>query len=577
MRREMSDELYLRASSLSNELTLSEVVSKLLVVRGFEEQAEAEAFLAPSLKAHLPDPRNLSGLQQAAAKILEAIAEELTITIFTDFDVDGLTAGSQLQLFLEKAGARVNHYTPNRFTEGYGLSKRALEKLVRARTELLITVDCGIANVEEIKSAKRAGMQVIVLDHHHADIAPPADIVVDPALKDEEFKVFNVCAAGLVWLLLVELRRQVRENDAASPSQLPDPKLFLDLAAVGTICDMVPLVGLNRVIVARGIEALKKTERTGLKALQVVAGISNPSRLSAGHISFGLGPRINAAGRLEDSKQVFELLTTNSIQKAQVIAEKLNKINAERRNIEERVKEACFNIISSEARTEQAGFALFHPEFHTGVIGIVAQRIVEKFHRPAAVMGLPAKEEVGTSGEPLIKGSVRGVEGFHVANALEELSNLLVNGGGHAQAGGFSLLPETLEEFQQGFVQIAERCLDPDSFRKRITADLELDLDEVTFELVEELSALAPFGIGNPSPVFITKDVEVSSVQSIKNGHLRVRISKKGKTLPGVAWRFQGHPHLRKGKRVAVAYQPEINSYQGVSSVQLNIREAWVE
>lgn len=557
------------ARAVASALGISAVTARVLVCRGIATPEAARSFLYPSLREHLPDPRGIKNIEAAARRIVAAAAEGRQITVYTDFDVDGLSAGAQLFLFLQALGARVNHYTPNRFSEGYGISQEAIETLTKAGTELLVTVDCGVSNAREIALAKRRGMEVIVIDHHQVQELPPADIVVDPAQEGCSFAEHELCAAGLVWMLLIVLRQEAERREEFAATERPNPKDFLDLAALGTICDMVPLVGLNRLIAARGIEALRETNRPGLAALKHAAGVENKKRFGCSHVSFGLGPRINAAGRLDDPGQVFELLTTKSPSKAKTIAAKLNRLNQERKSIEETVRQHCLETIECEAMHDEPAFAMYGDDYHSGVIGIVAQRLVEQFHKPAAVMA------PGEAGENVIKGSVRSIRGFHVAEVLAELGDILLKHGGHAQAGGFSLLPENLAEFRRRFAEAASRRLLPDDYVRSRTADAEVQIGDVIFDVVSELASLQPFGIGNPAPLLIARELRVDSVQSLGNGHLRLRLTDGSAFIGAVAWRFRGHPLLTRGKKISIAFVAEINSYKGMSSVQLNIREVW--
>ncbi len=569
------------AREISRELSLSLLTAKILVSRGLTSVAEARNFVSPTLREHLPDPAQVKNIEQAAALLLESTEAGKRITVYSDFDVDGLCGASQLVLFLKSLGAQVQHYVPNRFQEGYGVSRRAVEKLAESGTEVLVTVDCGITSHHELALAKHLGLKTIVIDHHELHGVPPADVVVDPLQDGCGFREHKLAAAGLVWMLLIVLRRQASERWAGEVAEgrrtIPDPKEFLDLAALGTVCDMVPLVGVNRIIAQRGIEALQLTQRLGLIALKEVAGIGGGRRLTCGHLGFGLGPRINAAGRLGDAGQVFELLVTEDSLRAKHLAEAINRLNSQRKTIEERVREECLRTIRASAGLQQGNaFALFGADNHLGVIGIVAQRIVEEFYRPAAVMG-PGEEVVRGKTIPVVKGSVRSIKGFHVADALRALGNLLIRHGGHEQAGGFTVATEKLAEFQGAFVELANSVLQPEQLCRRYLADLSVQLGELDFIAVQELGKLSPFGIGNPAPLFVTRGVTIDSVTSLAQNHLRLRFTDGRHSLGAVAWDSGGHPLLRKGNQVHIAYQAGLNNYQGISSVQLTVKEAWVD
>lgn len=553
-----------KIEELSKSLSVSKILSQILLKRGIEDEESARAFLYPSLKEHLPDPSLMKNIDEAARIILSFVEKKEQITIFTDFDVDGVTSGAQLLLFLEALGGVVNTYTPSRFKEGYGLSKEAVRKLAESGTKLLVTADCGISNEREIALAKEYGLSVVVIDHHIPHTLPVADCIVNPAQDGCPFQDYKLATAGIIWLLLIVLRRELKKQNI----EAPDPKDFLDLASLGTICDMVPLTKLNRLIAARGVEALSKTKRTGLIALKDSASLSN-KRFSAGHVSFALGPRINASGRLDHAGKALELLATSDSIKAKKLADRINRLNTERRGIEEKVKKACISELGDSVENAPA-FAIYGEDFHIGVIGLAAQRLVENFYKPSAVMG-PGEAIVKGEVRQVIKGSVRTIKGFHVANALSSLGHLLLNHGGHAEAGGFSLLFEHLDEFKEEFVKKAKSELSEEHYVRHQSVDIEVKLSDIDFKTVEELSKLAPFGIANPSPVLLSRKVRVGSVSILNGGHLRLKLHDDSSTHNAVFWGAKGHPLIRKDNIVDVCYKPEIQNFRGISSVQLNI------
>ncbi len=564
-----------QALEISQALGLSLITAKILVSRGITTSSSAKTYLSPSFRNDLPDPSNIKNIDQAAEILLQAAENGKVIVVFSDFDVDGLTSGAQLVLFLKKLGAKVQHYTPNRFDEGYGLSMAAVKGLASAGAEVLVTVDCGISDHEEILLAKKLGLKTLIIDHHLPHGLPDADVIVDPAQEGCPFRDYQLAAAGIVWMLLIVLRKKLRDCSSLSMDSVPEPKDYLDLAALGTICDMVPLRDLNRLIAYRGVEAISRSKRPGLVALRQIAGVYDNPRFGAGHVSFSLGPRINAAGRLGDAKEAFELLATEDSKRAKVLAKKIDQLNTKRRIAEESVREACFQQINQNPElAERPALALFGTEYHIGVIGIVAQRLVEHFYVPSAVMA-PGQEIINGEIVPVIKGSVRGIPGFHVADMLDSIKDVLIACGGHAQAGGFSVSYDNLKQFQQRFVECAENVLTEENLTPVINADIEVELNKLDFKLADELSKLAPFGVSNPSPILICRDVLIDTVTSLSGGHLRFRVSDGGYVCGGVAWGFQGHPLMRKGLRVNIAFHPEINCYKGVSSVQLNVKEVW--
>lgn len=552
-------------TELAKRYGVSRLCALFLAARGLLEESTVKNFLAPTLREGLPSPTELKNLEAAARRILHSIKNREKMVVFSDFDVDGISAAAQLVPYLRALGAEVAHYAPNRFTEGYGLSKAAVQIIAENGAKLLITVDCGATSHDAIEFAKtRHKLPVIVLDHHQMHGESPADILVNPAQPGCGFTEHKLCAAGIVWFLLIALRKE-------SPDNAQDPKEYLDLAALGTICDMVPLIGPNRVLAARGVELIRDSKRPGIVALKAVSRVSG--RISAGSVSFGLGPRINAAGRLADASLAFELLTTADLSRAQVLAEQIDRLNEERKTVEERVKLRCLELLADEVDSLSA-LSVFDPTFHAGVIGIVAQRLVEIFNKPAAVMS-PGQMLVGKKSVVVVKGSVRSIRGFHVAEALQALSELLISHGGHSEAGGFSITEENIPQFKQAFSELAEKAV-PTSARTRIIhADGEVAFKQLDYTAVTELERLQPFGIGNPSPIFVTPNVTVESVSQVGERNLKVRFNDGEFSLTGLFWRVDSHELLQRGERVNVAFTPELNSYQGVTSVQLNIKEVW--
>ena len=558
-------------SDFTNKLKITTETARILKARGIDTVDAAKAFLFPTLREHLPNPCEMLNLEAAAELILDFALEKKQITVFHDFDVDGLTAGAQLAEFLKALDANVRCYVPNRVVEGYGLSIAGIDTVIKAGCELLVTVDCGISNVEEIEYAKKNGLRVIILDHHQPSELPAADVIVDPAQEGCPFQKYKLAAAGVVWMLLIVLRSQAIKRKV-NQAIIPNPKDFLDLAALGTICDMVPLNELNRLIAYRGLELMRNTRRVGLRALMEVAGVFGKSRFGAGQVSFALGPRINAAGRLDDASHVGELFATKDLKRAKRLAEKIDKLNTQRRTIEEQVKKSCFEIIKSDPQTlKYPALAVYGDEFHQGVIGIVAQRLVEEFHRPAAVMA-PAEMEYQGKLIKIAKGSVRSIKGFDVAEVLHGMDDILISGGGHSAAGGFSVAFDRVAEFREAFIFQASKRLSSAELQREIKADISTPLAAIDFTLAEELHQLAPFGVGNSSPVLVTENIIIDSTQPLLDKHLKLRLSDGKTTRQAIAWGFMGHPKARKGQEVTVVYQVEINTYKGVSSVQLNIK-----
>ncbi len=535
---------------------LSLVTSRVLSARGFIVSERLSQFLSPSLQDGLLPPQSLKNLDEACKRIAQAIEREEIIAITNDFDVDGLSGGAQLCAFLSSVGAKIISFVPDRFTDGYGLNKRIIDDAVSNNASLIITVDFGTKNKIELDYARSKGLCSIVIDHHHMGMEEcDADIFINPHQKECGFAEGTLSAAGLCWYLIIGLRKQLTQ---ALEVKARD---FLDLACLGTVCDMVPLVGVNRVIAKRGLELLTHTKRPGLIALKEVLGITKEVRCH--DIGFGFGPRINAAGRLINGSVVIELLTTNCAITARRIAKQLHDLNDERQKVEKRVKECADKFIKS-GNILPWGIVVWGADYHTGVIGIVAQRLTEEYYRPAAVLG--------ADGEGVFKGSVRSIPGISVVSLLEKLEPLLIKYGGHEGAGGFAIEAKNIDKFQSEFnLECIRQAENFEVFIPSVVADTQVKCVEITMSLVEELPKLGPFGVGNKSPVLVARDVVVTDVTELKGGHTKVVVRDDSGALSGVCWRTKDHPALRKGKKIDIAFKPDKNSFQGNTTIQANI------
>ncbi|MDR2337340.1 MAG: single-stranded-DNA-specific exonuclease RecJ [Deltaproteobacteria bacterium] len=563
---------------LKQELNLSELVAQILIERGINSLETAKFFLTPSFQNGFENPNQIKNINLLAEELLKFTKAKTPITIFCDFDVDGLTAGAQAYLYLHELGANVGYYVPNRFEDGYGLSLKAVKKIANSGAKVLVTIDCGISNFEEIAYAKSLGLTCFVLDHHQVLTPPPADIIVDPEQDDCPFKPFKLCAAGLIWMLLIVLRQKATVLLEQTTQTLPDPKNYIELAALGTVCDMVPLLNLNRLIVYRGLEALKQTKRVGLLALMELTNLVNNPRLNAGSIGFCLGPRINAVGRIGHAANVFELLITKDQTLAKKLAKTINNCNEERKNIEQDSLQKCLNYLKQYPELlENPALAIFNKEFHLGIMGIIAGRLVEQFNVPVAIMSMQEIFDSNGDKRKIIKGSVRGVTWFNVVQALKNISHLCLNCGGHDQAGGFSIEFEKLAEFQAAFIKQAFALLDPSQLKKKYyTCDVEIGFKQLNFKTVNELSKLAPFGVGNPPLLFLTRNVVIQSIITLQNKGYKLLFKdiQGGEFyLYGIIWGAVNKEILEVGKTVNILFSPEINNFGGNSTVQLTLKE----
>lgn len=544
------------AEAISTKMKTSPVVGRILAARGFSPNEDLVNYLTPTLKSGLPDPSRLKNLGAAAKLIADVHRSGGSVAICCDFDVDGLSGGSVVHDFFNLAGISSKVFVPDRFVDGYGLNENTVREIATQGFKLLLTIDFGTANVKEILVAKALGLKTVVVDHHHINAdPPPADVFINPHQEGCGFANGVACAAGLAWYLVLGLRRELK-------AEAIDARNYLDLACLGTICDMVPLVGLNRVIAKRGLELLSDSKRPGLRALRNVIGIKG--NVGCSDVSFGIGPRLNAAGRIVHGELVVELLTTSDSSKADKLARQLNELNAERQEVEGRVKEEAIKIVENSGGPGW-GMVVWKPEFHTGVIGIVAQRLVEHFYRPSAVMGM---DSAG-----VFKGSVRGIKGFSVIAALASCSEHLLKFGGHEGAGGFSVKEESLDKFKNAFIDECRKRLEKIETDPFVDADTEAALPELTVDLVNELSSLAPFGMGNPAPLVLIKNLRVVEVRALKGGaHLKALFSDGKRFISGLMWRQPSHPALYPNSAVDIVCRPEINTFNGTVELQANLQ-----
>ena len=544
------------AKQISKACNLTPVAARILAARGYQPGKELDNYLSPTLRNGLPDPKKLKNLDSACSLIEEIINAGESIAICCDFDVDGLSGGAQVQHFFQSIGVHSKVFVPDRFTDGYGLNTDMVNAIAELGFKLMITVDYGTTNDTELTLAKEKGLKTIVIDHHHvAESGPPADVFINPNQKGCNFADKVLCASGLAWYLLIGLKAKLEQAKDI------DVRSYLDLACLGTICDMVPLSGVNRVIAKRGLELLETTKRQGLIALKNVIGIHN--KVGCSHVSFGIGPRLNAAGRMVHGDVVIELLTTNDSIRAEKLARQLNRLNKERQETEEEVKESAISKVKKRGYLPD-GIVVWDESYHTGVIGIVAQRLVEAFYRPSAVMG---GDEPG-----ILKGSMRGIKGFNVVEAIDAVSEHLIKFGGHEGAGGFALKEENLDAFVKAFEAECSKRLKKIEKHPYAEADTEVDLNEIKFEVVEELKQFAPFGMSNPGPQLLIKNLEVVNLKLLKGAHLKATLSDGENYIPGLMWRTTHHPALVTGNKVNVVCRADYNEYAGLGELQAHLQ-----
>ena len=549
---------------LDDALGVGRLMATLLANRGLDDPAEARRFLDPRL-ADLPDPFAMKGMAAAVDRILAALDAGERICIWGDYDVDGVTSAAQLLAFFEAIACPAEYFVPDRFVDGYGLAEPRIRELAARGVDLLITVDCGVSAVAEVAVANELGLDVIVVDHHQVPpVVPDALVVLDPVQSGCLYPYKGLAACGVTFMLLIALRQRMRAQGRFSGAPQPDLRRWLDLTAIGTVADMVPLTGVNRVIVARGLRVITSGQRPGVEALCKVAGVE-AGRVTAGRIGFHLGPRINAAGRVAHAGAGVELLTTRDPAAARTTAEQVDAWNLERRELQQAVfEEACAQVDAGPDPAERRAIVVASEGWHPGVVGIVASKLVERYHRPTVVLCL----EGGVA-----KGSARSISGFRLVAHLRLIDELLVAYGGHDHAAGLTLAASDVERFAAALDDQARAALEPRHLRPRLSIDAAAPLDRVSFALVESLARLAPHGMGNPEPALLATGVLVRDRRVVgKDGsHLKLTLDAGGDSLDAIAF---GMAHLspEPGDLVDIVYVPEINWYRGNARLQLRLR-----
>jgi single-stranded-DNA-specific exonuclease len=550
-----------QASILAQEAGISPLQARLLVNRGISEPEAARAFLSPLLSG-MHDPSLLRDLREAGAIILRAVDAGRPVVIYGDYDADGLCASALLNHFFASIGIPVSCYIPHRIREGYGLNKEAVRKIAGRGPGCLVTVDCGSTAREEIALAQGLGMDVVVTDHHQVPSGfRPACPVVNPQRPDCPFPFKDLAGVGVAFFLAVALRRALRERGAFSGGREPDLRGYLDLVALGTVADRMPLLDQNRIFVTHGLAALSRTSWEGLRALKAASELSAPE-LTAHDLAFRMAPRLNAPGRVAGAEPALEMLLATDPGVALRCALTVNRANQERQDLERRVLEAAEAQLArgQEAQGRKILF-LVGQDWHPGVLGIVASRLVDRYHRPAFVC---------TAEDGKVLGSARSIDGFHVHRALHAVGHLLERFGGHAHAAGFAFRREHEGALQLDLERQAATHLTEEMLRPGVPVDGELALDDIGTETVEEIARLAPFGEGNPEPLFLARGVEVLESRVIGDGHLKLRVRQGRRALEAVAFGMADRPAIR-GSRLDLLFVPEINAWKGLRSLRLRL------
>ena len=577
-------------SAIAAENGISKVAAKLIYNRGYRTALSVESFLAPSIeRAH--DPYLMKDMDKAVRRINEALERGEKITVYGDYDVDGVTAVTLIYLYLKSRGADIDYYIPSRSKEGYGLSTMSLENLKKSGTQLIITVDTGITANEEADYARELGMEMVITDHHecHAEL-PVACAVVNPHRPDCEYPFKELAGVGVVFKLICacELNRCEDEDKTSCIERVFSE--YSDLAAIGTVADVMPLIDENRIIVKRGLAELSETERIGLSALIEAAsapsGTARPvvgepekakkKKMNAGFIGFALAPRINAAGRISSAQKAVELLLEEDQEKAAEKAHELCQINLRRQKEENAIAEAAYKTIEDKHDFENDRVIVLDDDtWQQGIIGIVSSRITEKYGLPSILISFDGATRGYSSLDDVGKGSGRSIKGMNLVGALDYCRDLLVRFGGHELAAGLSVMRCNLDEFRKRINEYAREHLTEDLSCIKYEVDCEIHSDEIELSLANELAVLEPFGVANPTPVFLVKGLTLNKVISMGAGkHSKLLLGSGNRNFQAVCFGMPASSiDFYPGEKVDLICQMNINEFRGVSTVQLVVQD----
>ncbi|TNE68554.1 single-stranded-DNA-specific exonuclease RecJ [bacterium] len=549
-------------SGLADAINVSPTLARLLVLRNVRTFDEAKLFFRPDL-SQLHNPFIMKDMDKAASRLAQAVRNGETVVVYGDYDVDGTTATSMMYMFLLEFGCNAKYYIPHRFKEGYGISEDGIEYAKNINASLIVSVDCGITAIQEAEMIREMGMELIVCDHHTTgDVLPNAYAVLDPKRPDCPYPFDGLSGAGVGFKLM-----QATLMELGLPPAVVYK--YLDLLAISIASDIVPIVGENRILMREGLAMLNSEPRSGVKALLDLINLP-AGTLTTNKIVFSIGPRINAAGRLGDARTAVELLIASDDGGAKISALELEAVNLRRRTIDTETMNTAIQILDEQADLEQeSSLVLHHPEWHLGVIGIVASRLVDKYYRPTVML---------STIDGLAKGSARSIRGFNIYDALKECEDLLIQFGGHEYAAGLTLAEENIEAFRLKFNRIVNERLADKEFEPELLVDAEIKLEEITPQFWKILRQFEPYGPLNLKPNFVSRNVRaVGTPTIVGNGHLKFQLTQDGVSKFD-AIGFNMHeflPLVRDSVRnpVDIAYTIEENLWNGKTTLQLRIKD----
>lgn len=562
-----------RVRQLAAHLGQDDLLARLLALRDVGAN-EVESFMAPTLRSEFPDPSSFSDMDKAASLVLDALLDGRNVTVFADYDVDGGTSSAILARYFRAWGRDLGLYVPDRLAEGYGPSPEAFRHLKEQGADLVITVDCGAAALTALDEARKIDLPIVVIDHHLMQGAiPEAAALVNPNRPDDQSGCGHLAAAGVVFVFVAALNRLARQRKLTPASgELPDPMEWLDLAALGTLCDMAPLRGVNRAFVRQGLKILQRGENAGLRALADVAGIGEIN--SVYHATFMLGPRLNAGGRVGDPWLAAKLLASDDREEAIILAERLHALNDERKAIEQDILDAATAHAERqlEANPDRGVLIAGGEGWHPGVIGIVAGRLKDKFHLPSIVIGW------GDGLGPVAKGSARSVSGVNIGDAIAAAARegVILSGGGHAMAGGLSCEPEQIEALDDWMCAHMHQFGEERAAAKGLMIDTLVAPGAASPDLVETIATLGPFGAGAPEPIFAMRDVRCVGARRIGTNHIKFTAEDETGRIDCVAWRMADAPlgeAAIAGARLHLAGRLKLDTWNGRRRVQFEVMD----
>ncbi len=551
--------------ALMKEFGVSRIVSSLITNRHVGSLEAAHRYINPSLN-DLHSPFLMQDMKKGVLRIIQAISNQENIVIYGDYDADGITSVVVLYKFIKELTPHVSYYIPDRVTEGYGLKLPVIDQFKQNSVKLIITVDCGVSDIEQIAYAKSIGIDTIVLDHHEISEGLPDTVAcINPNRADCEFPFKHLAGVGIAFYFLIALRGTLRKEGFWENKDYPNLRDYLDVVALGTIGDIAPLLGENRIFARIGLELITEGRRPGIRALKEISGIDGQI-IDSFRASFCLIPRINAAGRIASALDAVSLLLSETVEEARPWAEKLDAHNRRRQAMEKDIFNEILEQILTNPDLEKMNALVFASDkWHPGVVGIVASRLVDQFSRPSFVISL--KDGVG-------KGSGRSVSAFNIHKGLQQCSSLLLSYGGHYRAAGISIKEDDIDEFTSLLDNIIRESGQLSGTKAQTLIDAECALSDVTLDLIEQIGRLAPFGCENPEPVFCTRNVKASSPAVVGNNHLRLRLSTNGASCNAIWFGMGKFAEAVNGAQLDVVFTPQINYWNGNSDIQLKLKDA---